>query len=241
MPFKKSFKKTVKKQYKKKRAYKAYTKSNFNMYFTKRYTGGFSVSTAASAGAIGSVGSTWSIVTPAVAGTNFYSMSMLFRLADLPGYTEFQAMYDMYKIVGVALRIFPLFSDSNTATTGSVQGLGLVIHSVIDLDDAGVPAASDAGVNALREYGQSYKCQNLLNTGKWSRYFRPKTAGYLVDSAGVSQLAAVNKQMWVNSAQPSIAHYGVKVVIETNTFSALALSASFKMEAKFYIKLKGQI
>lgn len=231
------------KQIKKKRQYRRYIKFNrngfnYNMNFLKRYTGSFTVNLATSAGTSSFVGSTLSIVTPAVAGTNFYTFGYMFRLGDLPSYTEIQNMYDMYKIVGVALRIFPLFSDSNTATTGSVQGMGTIIHSVVDLDDAAAPVASENGVNALREYGNTYKCHNLLMTKKWSRYVRPRTVGLLVDNGGANVQAQSNKAGWVDCAQPNIAHYGIKCIIETNTFSAVALSMSFKVEAKYYIKAR---
>lgn len=231
------------KQYKKKRPYRRYIKFNrngfnYNMNFIKRYTGAFTVNLATSAGTSSFTGSTLSLVTPAVAGTNFYTFGFGFKLSDLPSYSEIQNMYDVYKIVGVALRIFPLFSDSSTATTGSVQGMGTVIHSVIDLDDGAAPTASEAGVSALREYGNSYKCHNMLMTKKWSRYVRPRTIGLLVDNAGANVQAQSNKAGWVDCAQPNIMHYGIKCIIETNTFSAVALSMSFKVEAKYYIKAR---
>lgn len=172
------------------------------------------------------------------AGVTYGGASLYITVGDMPDYTAFQGMFDRYRIRGVGVKIIPYTTQSLAQETGgSNPSSSVIIHSVIDYDDSNTPAASDAGVNQLREF-ESYKVQNM-NTGKgfFKRYFKPRQA--LATYAGAFTSYANSKAMWNDWNSPSVQHYGLKFIMETfNPNVAATTYAWFKAEYTIYFANK---
>lgn len=220
-------------------------KYNPKINFFKRYCGSFEALTAvggANTLSFGGSGDTLTFGLPAAAGLYYSSLALTFGLSDLPNYTEYTALFDQYKILGVAVRLFPLWNSVETPQgPSSPGGIGTILHSVIDLDDNTAPGASSGGIDALRQY-KSYKAHNMayLKKGMWSRYCRPKILSGVYN--GVSLVSAgTNRSQWLDCSTPTVPHYGLKFIFETNTLAATAQTLQFKIEAKFYLAFRGQV
>lgn len=202
----------------------------------KRWTGGLSMTQAISASCNATlVGSTFLFSCPAAQGTYYYSLGLSFKLNDLTGYSEFQALYDQYKINGVKVRIIPLY---NSVANNS---MAVILHSILDSDDQNAAAASEAGVYAMREY-KSYKTNTMITGRGITRYVRPYMSGAAYDVSGVIINGATNtKPTWIDCTVPQVAHYGSKHLFEFFNYSAAVQLFAFKVELEYYLSFKNPI
>jgi len=131
-------------------------------------------------------------LTPSLYGTNF-------SLNDIPGYLEFTALFDYYKINRVRFRLLPYQTESNS--TGTVNNAGNVpVFYVVDTSDATPPA----NVEELCEY-QDHKIVNLYNG--IDCYFKPKFA----------DATSAARDGWVATTNPSLNWNGFKFAIPPTT------------------------
>lgn len=169
---------------------------------------------------------------------SFYSLSLGFRLQDLPDATEFTTLFDTYQIRKIVLTLTPYNTSSQfgASPTGFV---GLLVHTVRDLDDNNTFAASDTGINEMREYA-SYKTINLCNTKKsiYKFVFTPRIAMAAYGGSVFTSYAQAKSNQWIDCQSADVVHYGQKFVFEMNCPSTNAYTAYFKMEATYYIGLK---
>lgn len=137
----------------------------------------------------------------AVVSTTQAAVAQQFALADLPGFTDFTNLYDMYKITKVIFKLIPKFTNVALAA-GSPNNSNLQqIHSVIDYDDATAPST----IGQLCQY-QSHRMTR--GTQIHSRTFVPKV------QTTVSALSAAPKaNQWIDCDQTTINHRGVKFII----------------------------
>lgn len=163
----------------------------------------------------------------------------LARLSDVVNYTEFTALYDRYQIAGVRLVLTPYATSVATgaAASGSAQQGSVIIHSVIDLDDAAALAASEAGIDAIRQY-KTYRTMNPYQRGgrTWKRYIRPKLAMGVYNGAAFAGYRQI-PWGWTDCQNPAIEGYGLKAVVEV-LGGGSTISYTFKGEATFYMKFR---
>lgn len=176
----------------------------------------------------------------AVAGTvNYGSFSLYFQLQDLPSVTEFTTLYDSYKVTGFKMRLIPYntMSATGAAATATLGQSALILHHTIDLDDATLPAATEAGIEDLRQY-QYYKVQNLISK-PMKRYVKPRTLLLTGTGAGAITGSAMGKggQYWFDIGSTGIQFYGVKGVIEGQSGTASAIMI-LKVEVTAYFQCK---
>lgn len=171
----------------------------------------------------------------AVAGASWASFAWAFTLADLPDYAEFTSLFDRYKILGVALKVFP---GTVSVETAGAAAPALVLHDVVDYDDYTQFAASAAGVKAAQCY-ESYKCRNIgVSNGKPLRRFIKPRIAVGAYGGGVFTNYASQRDEWIDAASPTVQHYGWKGVIETYNNVATACTVVIKIEATFYLAMK---
>lgn len=142
-----------------------------------------------------------------------------FRLNDLPGWSEFQSLYDSYKINAIKIKFIPSQTVSNSlSTVANNQNTRFI--SVIDYNDDSNPTSIDD----LRQY-HTCKVTNAFKTH--TRYiYKPK---YVI---GASQ-----SRMWISTTTPSTAWYGLKVAIEPMG-STVSTSMNYHIEGKYYLSFK---
>lgn len=152
------------------------------------------------------------------AATKLYGIN--FSLNDLPNYSEFTALFDVYKINAVKLQFIP--QQTQSVSLGSINNPDNVrFFSAIDYTDDSAPSS----VDELRQYA-TVKCTSIFKTH--TRYInKPK----ILDSVSSS------RSPWISTSSPSTNYYGLKVAIEPMD-SSTTLAMSFQGEAKYYFAFK---
>lgn len=204
-------------------------------FFAKRWAGNFTILQTQGAGQNTSLStSTFLMAIPAAAGIYMYAAAWAFKLNDLPGYSEYQSLYDQYKITGVQFKLIPLFNSVSTAG----NAVAAVLHSVVDIDDITAPLASTTGIDDLRQYQKSYRTSNMISGRSITRFIRPNIMLPGYDYGTTLSKAMSKKSDWIDSANPDIAHYGFKFIVEAYNYTAVASTLAYKVELKYYLTLK---
>lgn len=146
-------------------------------------------------------------------------------LDQVPGYTEFTAMYDMYKICGVKQKFVFNRTHAEVATPAEMPEL-ITVNDFNDLSDLTNEA------EAL-EYA-TYKASRLDKPR--SRYYRPSiNLPTQYTTKGVT-----SKSRWLNTSEPSTAHLGLKVGVNViGTFGATPLGV-LRIYYTYYLAFKGK-
>lgn len=167
---------------------------------------------------------------------NVYNVpfSMSFKLEDVINYSELTALFDMYRIRGVAIKLKyngNAFDGSNS--TGRAQNQP-VIKWIADYDDDTAPSSingflDNMGVKTV-----------LLNENRYSKMFiRPKVAPRVYQTALADGFAIGKRNQWLNSVSSGVPHYGIKGYIEGLPLGTVAsLSSVLQFDTTFYMELK---
>ena len=145
-----------------------------------------------------------------------------FALNDVPGYTEFTALYDAYKINAVKIMFLPQMTSNISVSSVNNPYANTRFFSCIDYNDSTAPA----NVDAVREY-KSCKYTPILRRHK--RYiYKPK----ILAAEGYTPVSP-----WISCASPSVIYYGLKYAIE-NTNATVGTAFEYSVECKFYLSFK---
>lgn len=120
---------------------------------------------------------------------------LTFTFADMPGYTDFTALYDYYRITRIDIRFFAVF---NAVVTTKI---------FITSDYDGGSALS------LSDMCQHRHVERILSPDhpEFVFSFRPRTAMSVNATAG-SVLSSIGKG-WLDIASPTITQYGVAYIL----------------------------
>lgn len=157
-----------------------------------------------------------------------------FQLNDLPNASEYNVLFDQYKITGIKLRVIPKAAmttqGSSTGTIASV-GYGQVV-SVIDYDDADTPTSKDQ----LLEFG-SAKVTSVSRIHQ--RYFKPKILNQVYINSISTGYSPVRSN-WLDNSYPTIQHYGLKLWIDApqSSNNTTSSSISYDVYATYYFMCK---
>jgi hypothetical protein len=146
-------------------------------------------------------------------------------LSSLPGSSEFTALFDQYRILEVSYSFIPYFTEV-PSTAGTVPG---IFGSAIDYDDANFVL----GLSDLQQY-DSYQRINAVKS--LTRVVRPRSAVAMYSGAFTS-FGNVYGQ-WIDSASPSVQHYGLKTVLHGSTFAAN--TAIYELEIQVVLQCRSQ-
>lgn len=144
-----------------------------------------------------------------------------FSLNDLPNYTEFTNLYDMYKINCVKVTFWPQQTISNSLGSVNNPAGNARFFSAIDYNDGTQPTS----VDELREY-QSCKFTTVLKPHK-RVIFKPK----ILDTSSYSI------SPWMSTASPSSNYFGLKYAIEAIS-STNTPQMAYSVECKYYMSFK---
>lgn len=147
------------------------------------------------------------------------AVAFSFSLNDVPNYTEFTALYDMYKIKAIKVYFYPAMTESvSTSTTNAPAGETRCI-TALDRNDATATSFDD-----LRQYQNAKVFQ--LNRRHTRYIYKPMifdTTGYSVSP-------------WLACTSPSVNYYGLKFAAEPTAQSVG--NYLYTIEAKFYMAFK---
>lgn len=145
-----------------------------------------------------------SITTSITAGVNTHQ-SFSFKFSDLPNYTEFSTLFDQYRMNKFVIKLVPTITGAEPTSTGAAYSLPNV-WSVVDYDDA-----VDAG-NNLISLLQYPNCRMTRGHKIHTRVWRPSV---LLDAyTGATEGNTIKFKQWLNMADVTIPHYGLKIWID---------------------------
>lgn len=181
------------------------------------------------------------LMTMASIGTSiqYGAFGLKFGLADVVNSTEFTLLFDQYRITGVKVKMFPFYTETTTgaAVSATSAQTTILVHSIIDLDDASTPTATDAGISEIRQYA-SYRCHNLSQgKGYFARSIRPRMATPVYAAGAFSAYAQAPMKIWVDCQNPDAEYYGLKCIFEANNSGANTV-LYVKCETTYYLQLK---
>lgn len=155
------------------------------------------------------------IFTTSTSIPTYYGQS--FSLNDFADRTIYTGCFDQYRIMEFELWLEPQVSQSSAiANVGTVS-------SAIDLDDATVPLSIDSVEGK----------QNALTTGALDgHYHRWKPHMAIAAYSGVFTSFASVPAGWIDSASPSVAHYGVKYAARA-TSAAIVYNVMVRARVEF--------
>jgi len=142
-----------------------------------------------------------------------------FQLSYLPGYTEFSAAFDQYKIDEVEILVLPSVTTSTTA-----DPVPAWVVMAVDYDDATTPA----NLSALYEYAS---CRVFEATKPVSFKLKPRIATAAYSGAFTSY--ANNPPQWIDIASPSVQHYGLKFGVP-----ATAVAQKWNVFANYHLSFR---
>jgi len=153
--------------------------------------------------------------------------SWFFQLSDLPNVSEFTNLFDMYMIQKVEIRM-KLQLDPGAATSATAFFPELYICN--DYDDSTVPVTTDE----IRQHQKTK--QIVIRPNQWySHFIKPAVSPLIYNPNNASSIGYGSKwNTWLDCADVTIPHYGVKYVLET-----LGTGNSIKVDLKYHIALKG--
>jgi len=128
--------------------------------------------------------------------------SIFFNLTNTNESTNFQAIFDQWRIAQIEVWLVPTggnFSSAGTNTSGKM-------YTVIDYDDANTLGTVAAAMNYQNV------TQTTSNQGVYRR-FKPHNAVAAYSGAFTSFQNVVNQ--WCDSGSPNIQHYGFKAIWST--------------------------
>jgi hypothetical protein len=139
-------------------------------------------------------------VTSTVSAPGLYAFS--FQLSDIPDYTHWAAVYDQYHFDRIDVEIQPL---TQLGLPGAPPAFATLVAAV-DYDDDSAPGSYSILAN--------YSTAVQVNPGQRKMFsFRPKVNLELY--SGSTSINAGIGTSWVNTADPSIPHFGLKVAVST--------------------------
>lgn len=187
------------------------------------------------AGTIGSTGSPStdsqftlsSVSADSLTGCYQFGFSHAFSLINCIQYNEFTALFDRYKIVGIK---YKLMYQCNDAQVSGLQVLPIITYAH-DLDDNAVPSVyTDVASKSLS------KTRVMGNTQVIVTYIKPKIAGQLYQSA-ISTGYSVEKSQYINTAYPSVPHYGIKFWLN-NVYMSGSNNTAFTIQPEYILAMK---
>lgn len=162
-----------------------------------------------------------------VALTGLASLGKTFTLSSCPSYTQYTALFDQYRILGVR---YEYISKGVTPST-TLGDFIPMIHTVVDYDDS-TPFAS------LQECmdDRRVKSKQFAYGQKHTVFVRPRTS---FDAGNVANSAIAKWGLWLDCDTPQVLHYGLKTV-----FSGLIgtnITVSYDLKETWYLEFRHQI
>jgi hypothetical protein len=134
-----------------------------------------------------------------------------FSLNDLPSYTEFTALYDMYRIDKVEIEFTPEYTELTDAAPVS-NAVNVFFHSAVDPAGIGITVLDD-----ILQF-RTLKSTQIVKTHQ-------RSVVPLVLLGGLTPV-----QCWLSTASPSTNHYGLNIAIQ-----ACGVTMVFHSRVKFHL------
>jgi len=139
--------------------------------------------------------------------------SMAFSLQDLDQVTSLTAIFDQYRIDRVIVQIKSLNPSANFNTSSAANSATPTVYWVVDRDDSTTPTTTAQ----LREYDNVQVAESYDNV---EIDLQPSVTPAIYASGAFSGYGVTRTGVWLDCANVSIPHYGVKFGITELTAAA---------------------
>ena len=160
--------------------------------------------------------------TFALSKTTVTGNGWVFRLNNVPGYTEFTNMYDQYKICGVYMKFYPSQTQNATAASLDNSAANARFFSAIDYTDAVAPASTDV----IREF------ENCEVTSILDVHEKYKKNPKFINSTG--QVVSD----FVETTNASLNWYGLRTAQDATSATGSATALTYSVECVYYLCFK---
>lgn len=165
---------------------------------------------------------------PGVSGLYNIPFSMVFRLDQLPSYTEITTLADRYKLNSIVAKIR---CNQNVQTLNQTTPNPSLpwIEWIADHDDGAVQTAAQfrerMGVTT-RYFGASSKPVVMK--------CKPRTANLVFNNGVTNAYVVPNKSQWINSSYAGIEHYAIKGILhEVSLPGTIYAGSTFSVDVTF--------
>lgn len=164
-----------------------------------------------------------SYVQGSTLSTNAYGL--IGQLTQVPGYTDFTALFDQYRIMAMKIRLSP---RANSAEVGTNQGL-IKMWSAVDYDD-------NTPITNISDMLQRPYVKQTKSSQEHVRYFKPRVN---VPTPGIVNVipGQSSTRQWLDCDNPSIPHYGLKVLVDQLPSGA----QSWDVSVTYYLAFKNVV
>jgi hypothetical protein len=159
-------------------------------------------------------------LTSSTSGTTTSGTS--FDLAACYNYSDFVALYDQYRVLQIEAVLQPT-QDVSIVGSGAAAQYPM-IASAVDLDN----------ITPI-DYGHVVAQQGALESSGHSSHYHKWTPCVAMGAFNGSSIvaAATTESPWLNTSQPAIACYGLKMAASTSAGGTVAYNLSFRMLVEF--------
>jgi len=162
----------------------------------------------------------FTVVAP-TGSTNTYSMS----------YSDFQNMYDLYRIKKIIVRFYVSWDNVNNST--GAKEVSPVFTIAQDSADNVAPSSE----SELRQYNTQKEFQ--LSGNRYTTKVYPKIVNEVLGQSGTAAASGSTSNQWLQTANPSIPHYGLKLWMNLMDFYSnttglgnMLITCEYHMEMK---------
>lgn len=158
-----------------------------------------------------------------------------FLLSNLPGYTEFTALFDQYRLNCVVANFVWRSSGLSTIETANNNLVGMpIMYSVIDLDDATAPAS----ISEIQEYGKHKT--TYFSTSRRHKSFKiyPRNLNTIYRSGVTSAYTLGRRKAWLDITTTDTPHYGFKWAIDVPQGGGTVVESSFDIVYTIYVQFR---
>lgn len=151
-----------------------------------------------------------------------YNVGYFFTLADVPGYTEYTALYDQYRITKIEVNIMPC----NTACNNGQYCTPSWMLSSVDYDNATSQTTAQ-----LREVDDV----QIIHVQRGKKItFQPRCAIVTAQSS-LSGLAEAKPGLWINCSTTGVQHYGLKLAMPSANSNGIA---TMDVMCRYFLEFK---
>lgn len=161
------------------------------------------------------------------------NIALEFRAVDLPQWGTMNALYDQYCITKIVLKFVPMTTSNDF--NGTVAGINIanpgIFATVIDRDDSNP-------LGSLTDYQQyeSFKMVPCISTRTHTRIVTPSVRTYNITTGGGSQPSGIKTKQWIDCAQGSVSHYGLKIYVDP--YGSANAVQCWQVFATYYVKFR---
>lgn len=147
-------------------------------------------------------------------GINPSLSGLIFSLDDLPDYTDFTNLFDMFRITHIEIDWVPEYTELTDAALVS-NAVNVRFNSAIDLTDAAVPLST----------AEVLQFQQLVSTGITKTHKRKWQPTIVLKNSNIPCFC------WVPTSEANTNHYGLKVAIPPT-----GVAMTFRSRVKYYVE-----